>query len=129
MELSALQPQLIVTQKETSDMLIVIEEETKKAEVTRSAVKHDEEIANKKASEAKAIKDECEADLSEAIPAMNSALEALDTLKPQDISVVKTMKNPPNAVKLVLEAICIMKGIKPSRIKDPSGSGKMVYSF
>ena len=128
-ELNALQPQLIKTQKETADMLVVIEEETKKAEVTRSSVKKDEAIANQKASEAKAIKDECEADLSEAIPALNSALEALDTLKPADITVVKSMKNPPNAVKIVMEAICIMKGIKPARIKDPAGSGKMIDDF
>ena len=43
--------------------------------------------------------------------------------------MVKAMKNPPSAVKLVIEAICIMKDIKPTRIKDPSGSGKMVDDF
>ena len=37
--------------------------------------------------------------------------------------MVKSMTNPPPAVKLVLESICIMKGIKPERKPDPSGSG------
>lgn len=37
---------------------------------------------------------------------------------------MKTMKSPPAGVKLVMEAICILKGIKPERIPDPSGSGK-----
>ena len=36
---------------------------------------------------------------------------------------MKTMKQPPAGVKLVMEAICILKGIKPERIPDPSGSG------
>lgn len=34
------------------------------------------------------------------------------------------MKSPPAGVKLVMEAICILKGIKAERIPDPSGTGK-----
>jgi dynein heavy chain len=128
-ELHALQPQLIVTQKETDQIMEVIARESVEVEKKRAVVKVDEAVANKKASEAKAIKEECEADLAEAIPALESALEALDTLKPADVTVVKSMKNPPGAVKLVMEAICIMKGIKPARIKDPGGSGKMVEDY
>ena len=40
----------------------------------------DEEVANGQAMAAKAIKDECDADLSEAIPILESALAALNTL-------------------------------------------------
>ena len=40
--------------------------------------------------------------------------------------MVKSMTNPPPAVKLVLESICIMKGIKPERKPDPSGSGLII---
>lgn len=36
---------------------------------------------------------------------------------------MKTMKQPPAGVKLVMEAICILKGIKAERIPDPSGTG------
>lgn len=39
------------------------------------------------------------------------------------------MKSPPAGVKLVMEAICILKGIKPDRIPDPSGSGKKMEDF
>ena len=38
-------------------------------------------------------------------------------------------QNPPALVKLVMEAVCIMKGIKPERKPDPSGSGKMIEDF
>lgn len=65
----------------------------------------DEALANEAAAAAQAIKDDCESDLAEAIPALEAALEALDTLKPSDITLVKSMKNPPSAVKLVLEAV------------------------
>lgn len=39
------------------------------------------------------------------------------------------MKNPPAGVKLVMEAVCILKGVKPDRIPDPSGSGKKIEDF
>jgi dynein heavy chain len=61
----------------------------------------DEAKANEAAAAAQAIKDDCEGDLAEAIPALESAVNALNTLKPADITVVKAMKNPPPGVKLV----------------------------
>ena len=39
------------------------------------------------------------------------------------------MKSPPAGVKLVMEAVCILKGVKPDRIPDPSGSGKKIEDF
>ena len=61
----------------------------------------DESLANEAAAAAQAIKDDCESDLAEAIPALEAAIQALNTLKPQDITIVKSMKNPPSVVKLV----------------------------
>jgi hypothetical protein len=43
-------------------------------------VKADEAVANEQARAAQAIKDECDSDLAEAMPALNAALAALDTL-------------------------------------------------
>ena len=61
------------------------------------------------------------------MPAMNAAIAALDTLKQNDISLVKTMTNPPNGVRLVMEAVCIMKNLKPEKKID--GTGKAVEDF
>ncbi|XP_006876041.1 PREDICTED: dynein heavy chain 3, axonemal [Chrysochloris asiatica] len=74
-------------------------------------------------------KNECEGDLAEAMPALEAALSALDTLNPADISLVKAMQNPPGPVKLVMESICVMKGLRPERKPDPGGSGKMIEDF
>ncbi len=89
----------------------------------------DEAVANKAAAKSQGIKEECESDLAEAVPALEAALSALNTLKPNDISLVKAMKNPPGLVKLVMEAVCIMRGIKPERKPDPGGSGKMIEDY
>lgn len=39
----------------------------------------------------------------------------------KDISIVKTMKNPPSGVKLVMEAVCVLKGAKPEKSVDKDG--------
>jgi len=44
-------------------------------------VRGEEAVANEQAAESQSLKEECEADLAEAIPALNAALSALDTLK------------------------------------------------
>ncbi|XP_076842922.1 dynein axonemal heavy chain 3 [Brachyhypopomus gauderio] len=128
-ELTALQPELIRTSADTDEMMVKIEKETVEVDAKKDLVAADERIANEAAAAAKTIKDECEGDLAEAMPALEAALTALDTLKPADITVVKSMQNPPAAVKLVMESICVMKGIKPDRKPDPGASGKMIEDY
>ncbi|KAM9385734.1 dynein axonemal heavy chain 7 [Pholidichthys leucotaenia] len=128
-ELEALQPQLVVAGREVDEIMVVTEHESVEVANTEKVVKKDEAIANEQAMAAKAIKDECDADLAEAMPILESALAALNTLTTQDITVVKSMKSPPPAVKLVMEAICILKGIKPDRVPDPSSVGKKIEDY
>ena len=47
------------------------------------------------------------------------------SFQPADVSIVKSMKNPPSGVKLVMSAVCVMKDIKPNRVADPK-TGKKV---
>ena len=44
-------------------------------------MREEEAVANEQAAAAQALKDECEAELAEAIPALEAAIAALDTLK------------------------------------------------
>ena len=64
-------------------MIVVIEKESKEVAEKEKVVKADEAVANEQAMAAKAIKDECDADLAEAIPILESALAALKTLTAQ----------------------------------------------
>ncbi|XP_070559259.1 dynein axonemal heavy chain 3-like isoform X5 [Ptychodera flava] len=126
-ELTALQPQLIETNKETEKLIKIIAEETTEVEAVKKVVEAEEKIANDAAQGAQAIKDECEQNLSVAMPALNAAINALNTLKQQDITMVKVMTNPPNGVKLVMEAICILRGIKPE--KKVNEQGKTIEDY
>ncbi|XP_034234713.1 dynein heavy chain 7, axonemal isoform X2 [Thrips palmi] len=127
-ELVALQPKLLEASAQVQVMMAKVESESADVAKVAEVVKADEEVANEQAAAAQAIKDECDADLAEAWPIMEAALAALNTLTPADITVVKAMKNPPKGVKIVMEAICILKEVKPDRIPDPT-SGKMTEDY
>lgn len=58
-------------------------------------VSEEEAVASAEAAKVKAIKGECEADLAEALPALQAAIKALNTLTKNDITEVKGMKSPP----------------------------------
>lgn len=125
-ELSALKPKLVIAAKETLEMMQTIEKETVKVERATALVKEDEKVANVQAADAAELKAECEADLAEAVPILEEAIAALNTLKPTDITLVKSMKNPPDAVKLVMAAVCVMKNVKPDKLPDPTTGRKIL---
>ncbi|KAK9875370.1 hypothetical protein WA026_007765 [Henosepilachna vigintioctopunctata] len=127
-QLAELQPQLQTMSAKATDMRVKIEAETISVENATALVREDEKVANRQAAAAQALKKECEADLAEALPILNDALAALDTLKPADITLVKSMKNPPAAIKMVLAAVCIIKDIKPDRVPDPA-TGRVVLDY
>ncbi|OAF71836.1 Dynein heavy chain 12, axonemal [Intoshia linei] len=128
-ELEELQPKLVISAEENIKMIGIIEIESKEVDVTKIRVAHEEKIVSEQAASSQSLRDECEHDLSEAIPALKAAQAALNTLKPSDITIVKSMKNPPSGVKLVMAAVCVMKEIKPEKINDPSGSGQKIYDY
>ena len=127
-ELVALQPQLVQSTKETEEAMEIIAKETVEADKVKSVVEKEEAAASAEAAKVQAIKTECESDLAEALPLLEGALKALDTLTKGDIAEVKGMKSPPAVVKLVMEAVCVIKGQKPARVKDKD-SGKMVDDY
>lgn len=69
----------------------VIEKESAEVEARSELVRNDEAVANQKASESQALKEECESDLAEAIPALEAALAALNTLKVQKTIAVREL--------------------------------------
>lgn len=53
----------------------IVDQQTQEAEAKKVVVVGEEAVANEKAAAAKAIKDECEADLAVAMPLLESALK------------------------------------------------------
>jgi dynein heavy chain, axonemal len=59
------------------------------------------------------IADEAKAQLNEALPALQAAMESLKALSKADIVEVKSFAKPPPLVQLTMEAVCILRQEKP----------------
>lgn len=127
-ELKHLEPEIMAASADVKVIMQKIAIENKEISKVKEIIKKDETEALKTAAEAQAIKDECEIHMNAARPILNAATAALNTLTSKDITNVKSMKSPPQAVKLVMEAICIIKGVEPDRVPDPA-TGKMKEDF
>ncbi|CAG9566775.1 unnamed protein product [Danaus chrysippus] len=128
-DLNILKPQLIVMAAKSTKMMEEIAVETATADKAAAQVREDQKVANVQAAAAQELKKDCEADLALALPILEDAIAALNTLKPADITIVKSMKNPPATVKLVMAAVCVMKGIPPDKIPDPDNPGKKMLDY
>uniref|UniRef100_A0A8C2YBK7 Dynein axonemal heavy chain 1 n=1 Tax=Coturnix japonica TaxID=93934 RepID=A0A8C2YBK7_COTJA len=115
-ELESARPLLAQAAKDTEATMEQLQVDTAVAEETRTAVQAEEEKANEKAQKAQAIADDAQKDLAEALPALDAALASLRNLKKNDVTEVRAMQRPPPGVKMVIEAVCIMKEIKPKKV-------------
>eukprot|EP00762_Andalucia_godoyi_P002130 ANDGO_02526.mRNA.1 Dynein-1-beta heavy chain len=125
-ELTEMQPVLIETSRQVEEMMIQISKDKADADETRKVVLKEEADSSAKASECKAIKEDAQRDLDEALPALESAVSSLKSLKVSDIQEVAAYKTPPAGVKLVMEAICILKNLQPKMVGE---AGKKVADY
>ncbi|VDM03485.1 unnamed protein product [Schistocephalus solidus] len=111
-ELTEMRPTLETKQKDTEKLMMKLAEDQEKADVVRNRVKDDEAVAKQKALETQAIADDAQRDLDEALPALQAANKALDSLDKNDISEIRVFTKPPQLVQTVMEAVCLMLGQK-----------------
>ncbi|AWP03287.1 putative dynein heavy chain 1 axonemal [Scophthalmus maximus] len=115
-DLGTMRPLLEEATRETEVTMETIKVDTVVAEETRKSVQEEEAKASEKACFAGAIAADAQRDLDEALPALDAALTSLKSLNKNDVTEVRGMQRPPPGVKLVIEAVCIMKGIKPKKV-------------
>jgi dynein heavy chain len=124
-ELEEMQPALKIAKRETEEAIVIIAANKKDAEVTAIAVGKEEAEANEKKDTTEAIAADAQRDLDEALPALDQAVASLKSLKVSDITELKAFKNPPAGVKMVMEGVCIMRGVKPKRINGEKPGEKI----
>lgn len=98
-------------QEQCDNYLVIIvgqkkEVDEKTQEVTQQSIKIREEE-----TQCQHLANVAQADLDEAMPALEEAIRALDSLSKKDISEMKSYTTPPQKVKLVMEAVNILKGV------------------
>eukprot|EP00961_Rhodomonas_salina_P215584 2912310-Rhodomonas_salina.1 len=128
-ELQDLQPVLVKKSAFVEELMKDISRDKAAAEITAASCAEEEKSANEKTIATKAIADDAQRDLDEALPALDAAVQSLKSLNRNDIVEVKSLGNPPAGVKMVMEAVCIMMEIKPVQIKDPNDDRKKVDDY
>ena len=128
-ELVNLAPVLESSAEQTQELMQMCQERLPVVERTRKLVERDRNQATKEARAVERSMQECTDDLSEALPILNSAIRALNTLTSSDITAVKAMLNPPAGVRLVMSAVCIMLQVAPDRVKDVEHPTKKIDDF
>ena len=84
-------------------------------------VKTEDAVVSEKTKQADGLRQELQEELAEVSAVVESSIEALNTLSAQDFAAVRAVKTPTNSIKLIMEAICLLKMIKPDKIPDPNG--------
>eukprot|EP00762_Andalucia_godoyi_P002660 ANDGO_03360.mRNA.1 Dynein-1-beta heavy chain len=121
-------PVLEKTRRETLALMTSISAERGRVDETAKQVAIEEGFAAEQAEAQKSIRDECEQDLAKALPALEAALAALRSLDRSKIAEVKAMKNPSEGVRLVMETVCHMFDVPPSKISTDV-PGKYIEDF
>ncbi len=91
-ELEELQPVLEKMTKENAAQMVIIEKSSAEAAVTKTAIEAEEKDANIIQEAATKMATDCQKDLDEALPALQAAVAALNSLSKGDIVEVKAMK-------------------------------------
>ena len=97
-----------------------------------SVVQKEEEIMNEEAMRVQAIAEEAQRDLEGALPQLEAAIVALDSLDKSDISEIRVYTKPPTMVMTVLSAVCVLLQQNPDwnsaklLLSDPGFLKKLV---
>uniref|UniRef100_A0A182M2Z6 Dynein heavy chain tail domain-containing protein n=1 Tax=Anopheles culicifacies TaxID=139723 RepID=A0A182M2Z6_9DIPT len=67
------------------------------------------------------------ADLQRAMPALNAAVAALDSLNKKDMNEIKSYSRPPTKVELVMEAVMILLGKEPTWVESKRQLGEQKF--
>lgn len=130
-ELTEMEPKLAAKSIAVAELLKNLTKEQLQADKVRNIVKADEEVAKvrslynfrnqryigvfffkEKAAETQALADDAQKDLDTAMPAMEAALKALESLNKNDINELKVFQKPPPLVQFVMESVCLLLGAK-----------------
>jgi len=112
-ELVELQPVLEQKQKEAAELLVRVGVEKGEADEIEAKVSEEAAVVAVQVAEAEAVQSEAQTELDKALPALKQAEKDLAKLTKGAITEVKGFAQPPEAVQVVLEAVCILLGDKP----------------
>jgi dynein heavy chain len=114
------------SKEEIASLIGEIDRSTEEAKVERGKVKSIVSRVTKKAREILETKLEAERDLEAAKPALDAALEALNSITAKDITALKSLRKPPDVIKRIMDCVLILSHMPISATSWHEVKGLMV---
>lgn len=114
--IESLEPQLKIASDKISKQVLDVQSAQEATDEQRELVKQEEQIVAERTALADELNEACKLIMDEVTVSLQEAENALNALTPADLSAVRTMKSPPITVKIVMEAICILKEVKTDKM-------------
>ncbi|XP_011850123.1 PREDICTED: dynein heavy chain 2, axonemal [Mandrillus leucophaeus] len=101
-------------QKQCEEYLVIIVQQKREADEQQKAVTANSEKIAVEEIKCQALADNAQKDLEEALPALEEAMRALESLNKKDIGEIKSYGRPPAQVEIVMQAVMILRGNEPT---------------
>uniref|UniRef100_A0A8C6R755 Dynein axonemal heavy chain 2 n=1 Tax=Nannospalax galili TaxID=1026970 RepID=A0A8C6R755_NANGA len=101
-------------QKQCDEYLVIIVQQKREADEQQKAVTANSENIAIEEIKCQALADNAQKDLEEALPALEEAMRALESLNKKDIGEIKSYGRPPAQVEMVMQAVMILRGNEPT---------------
>uniref|UniRef100_A0A3Q1IX48 Dynein axonemal heavy chain 2 n=1 Tax=Anabas testudineus TaxID=64144 RepID=A0A3Q1IX48_ANATE len=113
-ELEEAKKQVAEFQKQCDEYLTVIVQQKIEADKQQKAVSANSEKIGAEELQCKAMADNAQRDLDEALPALEEAMKALESLNKKDMTEIKSYGRPPALVETVMQAVMTLQGKEPT---------------
>uniref|UniRef100_A0A8C8SM12 Dynein axonemal heavy chain 2 n=1 Tax=Pelusios castaneus TaxID=367368 RepID=A0A8C8SM12_9SAUR len=101
-------------QKQCEEYLVIIVQQKREADEQQKTVGANSEKIAVEEIKCKALADNAQKDLEEALPALEEAMRALESLNKKDMTEIKSYGRPPTLVETVMQAVMILRGNEPT---------------
>jgi dynein heavy chain len=111
-KLQEMMPDLEIQKKRAENYYLEVQKETKAAVDLQVSVEKETEFIEIQFQDCKLKSDDAERDLAEATPILENALKAVQALEKNKSHIIEFKKylKPPETIKMVMEAVCILLG-------------------
>ncbi|XP_076454460.1 dynein axonemal heavy chain 2-like [Babylonia areolata] len=113
-ELEDAKKQVVEFQKQCDEYLKVLVQQKQEADEQQKAVTVTSARIREEGKKCQEMADAAQADLDQAMPALNAAVEALESLNKKDMTEIKSYGRPPPLVEKVMNAVMILRQSEPS---------------
>ncbi|KAI3375810.1 hypothetical protein L3Q82_004092 [Scortum barcoo] len=113
-ELEEAKKQVAEFQIQCDEYLSVIVQQKIEADKQQTAVTANSEKIGAEELQCKAMADNAQRDLDEALPALEEAMKALESLNKKDMTEIKSYGRPPALVETVMQAVMTLQGKEPT---------------